>query len=93
MDPPTSDMSATTGNGARKPRPAIVPKESIIGYSRRELRSLIEWINSDGRLRTDEEIIEEMIPELGFSRRGPRIEAAIRSVLDVMRASSKGSLS
>jgi very-short-patch-repair endonuclease len=93
MDPPTSDMSATTGNGARKPRPAIVPKESITGYSRRELISLIEWISSDGRLRTDEEIIEEMIPELGFSRRGPRIEAAIRTVLDVMRASHKGALS
>jgi hypothetical protein len=39
------------------------------------------------RLRTDEEIIEELIPELGFSRRGPRIEATIRSALDVMRAS------
>jgi hypothetical protein len=62
-------------------------KESISGYPQRELISLIEWINSDGRLRTDEEIIEEMIPELGFSRRGPRIEAAIRSALEAMRAS------
>jgi len=87
MDPPTTDTPATTGNCARKPRPAIVAKESIAGYSQRQLVSLIEWINSDGRLRTDEEIIHEMVPELGFSRRGPRIEATIRSALKVMRAS------
>jgi hypothetical protein len=34
-----------------------------------------------------------MIPELGFSRRGPRIEATIRSILDVMKATRKGALS
>lgn len=85
-DDPTPDPPAQAGNGERKPRPRITVKESISGYHPGELISLIGWINSDGRLRTDEEIIEEMIPELGFSRRGPRIEAAIRSALDVMRS-------
>jgi hypothetical protein len=39
---------------------------------------IVRWINSDGQLRTDEQIIEEMIPMLGFARRGVRIESAIR---------------
>ena len=83
-----SDPQASgEGNRPRKRRPAIAPKENITEYRPRELISLIDWINSDGCLRTDEEIVELMIPELGFSRRGPRIEAAIRSALDVMRAS------
>jgi len=46
---------------------------------------LIEWIKSDGHLRTDEEIIEQLLPELGFSRRGARIEAVLRYLLDRLR--------
>ena len=41
----------------------------------------IEWIASDGQLRTDSEIMAEMISVLGFSRRGARIETAIKSAL------------
>ena len=87
-DCPGSDLQLPRPDSRpRKRRPAIVRKESIADYHPQELISLIDWINSDGCLRTDEEIIELMIPELGFSRRGPRIEAAIRSALDLMRAS------
>jgi very-short-patch-repair endonuclease len=54
---------------SRKPRPAIPLKPSIAQYSMRELAELIQWIASDGKLRTDEEIISEMVSVLGFARR------------------------
>jgi hypothetical protein len=37
-------------------------------------------------LRTDDEIVGEMVSVLGFSRRGTRIEAAIESALQIYRA-------
>jgi hypothetical protein len=38
---------------------------------------LLRWIASDGQLRTDDQIVDEMVSTLGFSRRGIRIERAI----------------
>jgi very-short-patch-repair endonuclease len=66
----------------RKPRPPVPEREKIADYSQQELVALICWIRSDGRLRTDEEIIDEMVDELGFGRRGARIEEAIRKALE-----------
>jgi hypothetical protein len=43
---------------------------------------MLAWVRSDGRLRTDEQLIEEMLDELGFSRRGRKIDEAIRSAID-----------
>jgi very-short-patch-repair endonuclease len=65
----------------RKPRPAIPLKPSITHYSARELEELVKWVVSDGKLRTDEEIISEMVSALGFTRRGVRIESAIRNAI------------
>jgi len=59
------------------PYPPIQTRESISEYSDRELRGLLEWIQSDGRLRTNEEIADEMFEALPFSRRGARIEEAL----------------
>ena len=42
-----------------------------------EIDALVLWVRGD-RLLTDDETIERMVPELGFRRRGKRIEAAIR---------------
>jgi len=63
----------------RKTRPDLPLGLTIDEYSHGELVALAVWINSDGRLRTDDEIIEEMKVELGFKRRGSRIEAALRA--------------
>jgi hypothetical protein len=60
----------------------VAVKEKIDDYYESELVALIRWINSDGRLRTDEEIIREMVRELGFARRGARIEERIRQALE-----------
>lgn len=66
----------------RGPRPKVPLRGSITEYSDSEIMKLIKWINSDGHLRTDDEIIDELLPELGFTRRGPRIEAVLRGLLD-----------
>jgi very-short-patch-repair endonuclease len=42
---------------------------------------LVRWIQSDGRLRTDEDLTLEAIEELGYERRGKQIEQAIRAAI------------
>jgi very-short-patch-repair endonuclease len=65
----------------RPVRPSISQKSSIKEYSMTELTALVGWILSDGQLLTDEQIVQEMISQLGFHRRGPRIEAAIMAAI------------
>ena len=69
----------------RDARPGISRRDTITGYSEWELMAMIDWIESDGRLRSDEEIIEELLPELGFQRRGARIEGVLKSALEKHR--------
>jgi very-short-patch-repair endonuclease len=78
---PLAAQNANTHVQPRKPRPAIPLKPSITHYSARELEELVKWIVSDGKLRTDEEILSEMVSALGFARRGVRIESAIRNAI------------
>jgi very-short-patch-repair endonuclease len=70
----------------RYARPRISIKPSIAQYSMFELAELIKWVASDGKLRTDEEIVSEMVSALGFARRGARIESAIRNAILLARA-------
>ncbi len=78
---PMSEPAAISKARGRGMRPNIDHHEAITGYSERELMAMFDWIESDGRLRTDEEIIEELLPELGFHRRGARIEGVLESAL------------
>jgi hypothetical protein len=82
---PNGSAGNETGQ-QRGPRPSVALKPSIELYSHGELVELIEWISSDGKLRTDAEIMREMVTELGFSRRGIRIEAAVDGALKGYRA-------
>jgi very-short-patch-repair endonuclease len=67
--------------GTRRPRPRIQARGSIDEYQLSELVALVEWIESDGRSRTDEELRQELVNELGFKRRGVRIDEAIRKAV------------
>jgi len=69
----------------RGPQPKIPKKGSIDDYRIGELMAWIKWIESDGKLRTHEEIIDEMV-ELLFQRRGARIEAQVREAIDRIRS-------
>jgi very-short-patch-repair endonuclease len=55
-------------NVARGPRPFRPDGRPINEYYQRDLVRFIEWINSDGQLRTAEEIMAIAIPELGYER-------------------------
>ena len=82
--------TVTTQNGAppqaRHSRPPIPLKSSISQYRQWELAELIKWISSDGKLRTDDEIVSEMVSVLGFARRGTRIDSAIRSAIPLAQS-------
>ena len=69
----------------RGPRPNVPVRTSIDQYSISELAQLLQWISSDGQLRTDDQIMDEMVVALGFSRRGARIERAIQSAIAYWR--------
>jgi len=63
-------------------RPQLPRGEPISKYSDYELGQLVRWIESDDLLRTEDELLEEMVRELGLRRRGKhvvaRLEAAIK---------------
>jgi very-short-patch-repair endonuclease len=61
--------------------PARPPYDSISDVGDRTLKDLAAWIASDGRLRTNEEMIDEMIHELGFRRRGARIVERLEQIV------------
>jgi very-short-patch-repair endonuclease len=80
----------TNRQGRRGTRPISGHREAIDAYSDWELMSMVQWIQSDGRLRTDEEIMDELVPELGFQRRGARIDVVLQSILRKYRNQHPG---
>jgi very-short-patch-repair endonuclease len=73
----------------RGPRPRISRWASIGDYTLGQLIVLVDWIESDTLLRTEDELIGAMVKELGFQRRGPRIVAAVTSAIRQARARRK----
>ena len=65
----------------REPWPLIPRGLSIADYTQRQLRAVVGWVKSDGRLYTEEESITEVMSALRFRRRGERILAAIKSAI------------
>lgn len=88
--PPVSGGASmeSTRVSSRGPRPRVPRRQRIEEYDRGELEGLVRWIQSDGRLRTDDELLSEMVDELEFSYRGKRIEAAIRQAIARVRGRS-----
>ena len=59
-----------------------VPRGYPIGeYTDGQLVRLAMWISSDGMLRTEEELLDEMMRELGFQRRGKNVVARITEAI------------
>jgi very-short-patch-repair endonuclease len=68
--------------GKRSSPAAPIPvRDSIVEYSATELQNLLRWVKSDGKLRTNDELADEMFEALPFSRRGSKIDAAIRKTI------------
>ena len=52
------------------PKPQLPYGLPISNYSHDELVWLIRWIESDTLLRTEEDLLNEVMDELGYQRRG-----------------------
>jgi very-short-patch-repair endonuclease len=63
------------------PRPWVIPGQLIDAYSDTELIELARWIRSDDALRTEDELIREMMRELGFQKRGRKIVARLTDAI------------
>lgn len=73
---------------SRGPRPAVPRGLPIRQYRQQQLDELCRWILSDTLLRTDEELLQEMMNELGFQRRGKLIVEAISASIARVRSST-----
>jgi restriction endonuclease-like protein len=89
--PPAAPPPAST-NGAvapaapdRHPRPPIRSGGKIDDYTQQDLRLITRWIESDTLLRTAEQLLTEVMAELGFTRRGKRITDAISQAIAAER--------
>ena len=70
----------------RGPRPQIPRKgtrghDSIGDYPPKQLVRLARWIESDTLLRTEDDLLREMMEELGFKRSGKRITGALKRAI------------
>ncbi len=74
------DERASAPRG-RTAKPRIRYMANISDYHASEIEEVIEWICSDGILRSDDEILIEIVPELGFKRRGRLIDERIRDLI------------
>lgn len=81
IEPVDALASARTEMQPIKPRPNVPLYDNIDQYSNTQLILLMDWIRSDGRLRTKEQWVEDMTRELGFSRTGARIRRRIEGLL------------
>jgi len=63
------------------PRPWATPGYPIETYSDAELLKLAQWIRSDDALRTQDELLQEMMRELGFHRRGKNVVTRLTAAI------------
>ena len=63
------------------PRPWVTPGYPIETYSDAELLKLARWIRSDDALRTQDELLQEMMRELGFQRRGKNVVTRLTTAI------------
>jgi very-short-patch-repair endonuclease len=75
-DRPTEAVPTRTGS-----RPPLRRGEPIDHYTQADLVRLVRWIESDDLIRTEPELVMEMVRELGFQKRGKKIVAAIEAAI------------
>jgi hypothetical protein len=84
MEFPQAEPSPTP----RPPKPRFASGgPAITDWRLDDLVALARWIESDGRLRTGEELQRELMHELGITRRGARVVQALEETLAALRRS------
>jgi len=89
-----SSVSVSEGSGSaggpreRPPRPTFGSGgSSITDWRLQDLVALAQWIQSDGLLRTSDELQREVMAELGITRRGARVARVLDEVVAALRRS------
>lgn len=78
--------SGQSAKPIRTQRPNLPKYMPINDYWPSQLQQLAAWVESDGLLRTEEEVLNEMVADLGYGRRGSRIVAALTTAIRASRA-------
>jgi very-short-patch-repair endonuclease len=78
----------TTRIGRAGPRPYVPRGIPIDRYTGTQLVRLIRWIDSDDMLRTEQELLEDAVSELGYQRKGQRIVDTLMEVIRRVRSQS-----
>jgi very-short-patch-repair endonuclease len=82
-----ADADPALAVGRSGPCPIWTHRGSIDEYSMTELATLAYWIESDTLLRTEDELVAEMMRILGFVRRGSKISSALTTAIAWARMS------
>jgi very-short-patch-repair endonuclease len=75
----------------RAARPNVGRRPNIGDYIYGDLTAIIHWIESDGLLRTEDQLLEETMHELGFMRRGTKIVSRISAAMSMAREARQAS--
>jgi very-short-patch-repair endonuclease len=71
--------------GVRENPPRMAKARPIDSYRHGQLVDLIDWIMSDGMMRTDQTIINEAVEFLGYKRIGPKILEFLKEAIKVSK--------
>jgi hypothetical protein len=84
-------VTGVTADGGvpRGPKPYLGAYDKIDDIPFSRLVGLIDWIESDGILRTVDEVVALAVNDLGFGRRGSRIDAQLRNATTFARSRRK----
>lgn len=97
-DNPSATFAAPTGAPAppaptqgksRGLRPDLLSWGQIDEFTDRDLEAMVRWIESDTLLRSRQDLISEVMAELGFERRGKKIVGRIGAAIDAVRGAGR----
>jgi hypothetical protein len=69
----------------RLPRPRVAQGLPISQHTHQALVAMARWLDSDGLLRDEDEMIDLMMVELGYRRRGSKIVEGLRAAVRTAR--------
>lgn len=75
------------GPRQRGSRPHIYSYRNITDCPESDIQKILNWIASDGVLRSDDEMLAAAIPALGFQRRGSKIDERLKTSIARWRRS------
>jgi very-short-patch-repair endonuclease len=78
--PPVAERPSRQGS-----RPGVPRFRPIDEYAHKQIVAIVRWIKSDTLLRTDAELLTEVMSELGFTKRGSKIVSRIQAAIQAVK--------